>query len=71
MLFFILHKKTKNTSETNWLENPPVIRLSVRAKEAVTPKQVELLEEFIEKQMGQPFVLVFEVGQVQEERKSN
>lgn len=58
-------------SETNWLVNPPVIRLSVRAKEPVTPRQVELLEEFIAKQMGQPFILVFEVGQIEEVRSSN
>jgi hypothetical protein len=43
----------------------------VRAKETVTPKQVELLEEFIQKQMGQPFILVFEVGQIQEVRSQN
>lgn len=57
-------------SNTNWLTNPPQIRLSVRAKEAVTPRQVQLLEEFIEREMGQPFTLIFEVGQVQEIRRS-
>jgi uncharacterized membrane protein len=56
-------------SETNWLANPPEIRLNVRAKEPVTPRQVQLLEEFIEKQMGQPFTLIFEVGQVEEVRR--
>ena len=54
---------------TNWLTKPPVVRLSVRAKEPVTPRQVQLLEEFIEREMGQPFTLVFEVGQVQEVRR--
>jgi uncharacterized hydrophobic protein (TIGR00271 family) len=58
-------------SETNWLVSPPVIRLNVRAKEPVTPRQVELLEQFIEKQMGQPFILVFQVGQVEEVRTAN
>ncbi|BAZ09154.1 hypothetical protein NIES4071_09600 [Calothrix sp. NIES-4071] len=58
-------------SETNWLSNPPVIRLNVRAKEAVTPRQVELLEDFIKKQMGRPFVLIFEVGQFEEVKSTN
>ncbi|MBF2062986.1 MAG: DUF389 domain-containing protein [Calothrix sp. C42_A2020_038] len=58
-------------SETNWLVNPPQIRLNVRAREPVTPKQVELLEEFIEREMGRNFTLIFEVGQVQEVRRKN
>ncbi|QMS91337.1 DUF389 domain-containing protein [Nostoc edaphicum CCNP1411] len=57
-------------SNTNWLTNPPEVRLSVRAREPVTPRQVELLEEFIEREMGQPFTLIFEVGQVEEIRRS-
>jgi uncharacterized hydrophobic protein (TIGR00271 family) len=56
-------------SETNWLANPPEIRLNVRAKEPVTPRQVQLLEEFIQREMGRPFVLIFEVGQVEEVRR--
>jgi uncharacterized hydrophobic protein (TIGR00271 family) len=56
-------------SETNWLANPPVVRLNVRAKEAVTPRQVQLLEEFIGREMGQSFTLIFEVGQVEEVRR--
>jgi uncharacterized hydrophobic protein (TIGR00271 family) len=58
-------------SNTNWLKNPPEVRLSVRAQEPVTPRQVQLLEEFIQRQMGQPFTLIFEVGQVEEVRGSN
>ncbi|MBC6433577.1 DUF389 domain-containing protein [Nostoc sp. HG1] len=57
-------------SNTNWLTNPPEVRLSVRAREPVTPRQVELLEKFIEREMGQPFTLIFEVGQVEEIRRS-
>jgi uncharacterized membrane protein len=57
-------------SNTNWLTNPPEVRLSVRAREPVTPRQVELLEEFIEREMGQRFTLIFEVGQVEEIRRS-
>ncbi|WP_397321242.1 DUF389 domain-containing protein [Nostoc sp. UCD120] len=57
-------------SNTNWLTNPPEVRLSVRAREPVTPRQVELLEEFIKREMGQAFTLIFEVGQVEEIRRS-
>jgi uncharacterized hydrophobic protein (TIGR00271 family) len=57
-------------SNTNWLTNPPEVRLSVRAREPVTPRQVELLEEFIKQEMGQAFTLIFEVGQVEEIRRS-
>lgn len=53
-------------SDTNWLTNPPQVRLSVRAKEPVTPKQVRLLEDFLAKEMGRPFRLIFEVAQVKE-----
>ncbi|KAF3886979.1 MULTISPECIES: DUF389 domain-containing protein [Nostocales] len=58
-------------SNTNWLTNPPQVRLSVRAKNPVTPRQVQLLEEFIEREMGQPFTLIFEVGQVEEVRRES
>ncbi|MBW4564336.1 MAG: DUF389 domain-containing protein [Mojavia pulchra JT2-VF2] len=58
-------------SNTNWLTKPPEVRLSVRAKKAVTPRQVQLLEEFIEREMGQPFTLIFEVGQVEEIRSAD
>ncbi|MHC5744206.1 MAG: DUF389 domain-containing protein [Nostoc sp.] len=57
-------------SNTNWLTNPPEVRLSVRAREPVTPRQVELLEAFIKQEMGQAFTLIFEVGQVEEIRRS-
>ncbi|QSJ20463.1 DUF389 domain-containing protein [Nostoc sp. UHCC 0702] len=57
-------------SNINWLANPPKVRLSVRAKEPVTPRQVQLLEEFISREMGQAFTLIFEVGQVKEIRSS-
>ncbi|MBW4610427.1 MAG: DUF389 domain-containing protein [Hassallia sp. WJT32-NPBG1] len=58
-------------TETNWLANPPQVRLNVRAKAPVTPRQVQLLEEFIEREMGQPFTLIFQVGQVEEVRRSD
>ncbi|NJR73489.1 MAG: DUF389 domain-containing protein [Scytonema sp. CRU_2_7] len=58
-------------SSVNWLTNPPQIRLSVRTKEPVTPTQVILLEKFLAKEMGQPFTLIFEVGQIEEVRGDN
>ncbi len=42
-------------SDVNWLATPPEVRLNVRAKGKLTPYQVKLLEEFIEKEMGQKF----------------
>lgn len=54
--------------DTNWLTYPPTVRLIVRTKVPVTPKQVELLEQFVQKEMGQPFTLVFEVSQIEEVR---
>ena len=57
-------------SDTNWLAKPPEVRLSVRSSEALTPKQVQLLEAFVEKKMGQQFTLIFQVSQVEEVRRS-
>lgn len=54
---------------TNWLTTPPEVRLNVRASEPITPKQVTLLENFLAQEMGQPFTLVFVVGQVNEVRR--
>lgn len=53
-------------SETNWLTNPPEVRLIVYATAPITPKQVSLLEEYIANRMGRPFRLIFEVSQIQE-----
>lgn len=53
----------------NWLTNPPQARLTVRTKVPVTPKQVGLLEDFVQKEMGQPFTLIFDISQIQEVRK--
>lgn len=56
-------------SNINWLSNPPVVRLNVRSREPVTPRQVELLEEFLSRELGQRFTLIFEVGQIEEVRR--
>lgn len=53
----------------NWFKEPPQVRLNVRGKETVTPRQVQLLEEFLERSMGQPFTLIFEVSRVEEVRR--
>lgn len=56
-------------SDVNWLTEPPEVRLNVRTKEVLTPTQVRLLEEFLEKETGQKFTLIFEAGQVEEVRR--
>jgi hypothetical protein len=53
-------------TETNWFVSPPEVRLTVRSREAITPKQVGLLEDFIEKSMRQSFTLIFEISPVEE-----
>jgi len=50
----------------NWLAKPPQIVLSVNAKEAVTERQVELLEDFLSKETGQQFTLIFIISRVEE-----
>jgi uncharacterized hydrophobic protein (TIGR00271 family) len=57
------------SSSTNWLAKPPEVRLNVRAREPITPRQVTLLEEFLSREMEQPFTLIFVVGQVKEIRR--
>lgn len=55
-------------TEVNWTTNPPEVSLNVRANQPITPKQVRLVQEFIEKQMGQPFTIVIRAAQVEEVR---
>ena len=54
--------------QTNWLQDPPEVRLEVSAQE-LSPNQVRLLEEFIIRKMRQPFVLVVEMTQLEEVRR--
>jgi len=58
-------------SDVNWLTNPPQVRLSVRTQEPITPTQVQLLEKFLAREMGQPFILIFEVGEIEEVRSDS
>jgi uncharacterized hydrophobic protein (TIGR00271 family) len=54
---------------TNWTTEPPEVWLNVRAREPITPNQVGLLEDFLQREMGQRFELIFVVGQVEEVRR--
>jgi uncharacterized hydrophobic protein (TIGR00271 family) len=53
-------------SEINWQRNPPEVRLRVRSNSTLTSTQVQAVEQFVEKEMGQTFRLIFEVDQVRE-----
>ncbi len=57
--------------KTNWLAKPPQVQLTVRSHQPVTPRQVRLLEEFLEREMEQPFDLIFEVSQIQKVRRES
>lgn len=57
------------STRTNWATEPPEVWLNVRAREPITPNQVGLLEDFLQREMGQPFRLIFVVGQVEEVRR--
>ncbi len=52
--------------KTNWLNSPPEVILNVQAIDPVTPKQVRLIEDFLKKEMGREFKVIFEVSQVEE-----
>jgi len=52
--------------ETDWFSTPPIVHLTVYANSPVTPVQVDLLEQFVEREMGRPFRLIFEVGHLDE-----
>lgn len=54
--------------DTNWLSNPPEVRLNVQAKDPITPKQVRLLEAFLKRETGQQFTLIFQVNEISEVR---
>lgn len=58
-------------SQTNWLTRPPEIKLTVRSSEQITPKQVMLLEKFLEQRLGQSFRLIFEVTKLREVRSDS
>ncbi|MEW6493925.1 MAG: TIGR00341 family protein [Cyanobacteriota bacterium] len=55
-------------TEVNWTKNPPEVSLNVQANKPITPKQVRLVEQFITKEMGQPFSIIIRVAPVKEVR---
>lgn len=52
--------------DTNWSTDPPTVNLDVRALDPITPNQVELLQQFISREMRQPLRLVFRFSSVEE-----
>ena len=53
-------------SNINWRSQPPEVRLTVYSVEAVTPRQVALLEAYVTQRMRRDFRLIFEVSEVRE-----
>ena len=63
-------KEAKITDiQTNWVTDPPEVRLEVSTAQPLAPNQVRLLEEFIIRKMRQPFILVVEMTQLEEIRR--
>ena len=58
-------------SDVNWITKPPEARLNVLLSGTLTPNQVRLLENFVAKETGQRFTLIFQVGQIEEIRREN
>lgn len=56
------------STEVNWTKNPPEVYLNVQANQPITPTQVRLVEEFIAKEMGQPFAIIIRVAPVEKVR---
>jgi uncharacterized hydrophobic protein (TIGR00271 family) len=53
------------SSSVDWLDEPPVASVAVRADTVPTVHQVEELERYVRRATGQPFRLVLEVSQTQ------
>ncbi|AFZ20320.1 DUF389 domain-containing protein [Allocoleopsis franciscana] len=58
-------------TEVNWTKNPPEVYLNVQADKPITPKQVRLVEEFLEKEMKQRFTIIVRSSRVHEVRGSD
>ena len=54
----------------NWETNPHVAYLNVHGTAILTP-QVRLLEEFVAKETGQRFTLIFQVRKIAEIKQVN
>ncbi|MEM8503431.1 MAG: DUF389 domain-containing protein [Cyanobacteria bacterium P01_D01_bin.1] len=59
------------SSRTNWQVSPPKVYMVVNASEAITPKQVGLLERYIARRMNQSFQFVFRVSEVKDVTKES
>ncbi|MFB2878955.1 DUF389 domain-containing protein [Floridanema aerugineum] len=55
-------------TNVDWSAQPPRVYLTVRSNNQISPNQVHLVENFLSKEMGRPFTLVFQVEQIQEVR---
>ena len=58
-------------TKINWTKNPPEVYLNVEANKPITPKQVRLVEKFIEKEMKQHFTIIIRASRVQQVRASD
>jgi uncharacterized hydrophobic protein (TIGR00271 family) len=56
------HRVLLVDSEFNWLSTPPLVTLTVRSNQPITPGQVDALQSFARAKTGQQFDLVFEVS---------
>ena len=56
------HRVRLIDSEFDWLATPPVVTLTVRSNQPITPGQVDALQTFAQAKTGQRFDLVFEVS---------
>jgi len=59
------------TIEVDWTENPPVVYILLQTGKEVVPNQVDLVEKFIERKLGQSFKLVFFVNKFTEVTSEN
>ncbi|MEL7227157.1 MAG: hypothetical protein AAGL17_20560, partial [Cyanobacteria bacterium J06576_12] len=54
------------SSRTNWQLSVPEVRMVVNASQPITPRQVELLENYILRRMNRQFHFVFQVSEIKE-----
>ncbi|MDJ0899568.1 MAG: tetratricopeptide repeat protein [Xenococcus sp. MO_188.B8] len=59
----VTEKVDNSVIEVDWSENPPVVYISLVTDKKVFSNQVNLVEKFLEKEIGQPFKLVFFVNE--------
>ena len=53
-------------TKVNWTATPPIVYLTVQTDQDITPKQVRLVQEFISKEIGRPYQLVFFVSEIKQ-----